>query len=205
MSSQSEYSLTNLDKLYKQFNSLLQLKDDTKCINFLDKYSDFCDTQCTYTKLTPLMCACNEDNDQIALYLVDKCKNLNRQNKFGFTDLMYAICKYMNAVIYKILSHDINMNLRTYSNYCRSNCSAFQIACDIDKNDIAIKIMERGYIFVDEDWEYIKRNAYILSHIRTVYRITMQSAMDDESHVMGQCFKTTYVSQLVNIICGFII
>lgn len=161
-----------------------------------------------------LTLACDRGLHKITEKLLDDNVNLDVQNCYGVTALMYltgrGMARTKMSLIDKIISQSPNLDLQN-----EDSNTALMFACFIygGNEEIAIKLIDAGadlelfnhkkYTAIDYMHKY--KLTKVLDHIMTIKRIKILEAINDVDHLMYQCF-CNQISDLnvVDIIVCFI-
>ncbi|AYV79616.1 MAG: hypothetical protein Faunusvirus29_5 [Faunusvirus sp.] len=224
--------------------------DETACLNYIDKYSDFYNIKMGNYESTALMSSMRVNaSDELLIKLIEqnvdvnptrvgliptrfsseKSFGVNTVDRYGDTPLIWAIIhgKYnivthlVNAgaqinrdIKYKPILYDaLHYDRLEIAKYLIDKGAEFNTLLCYDSNKI-----DTSYFRFDKyansygEFEDICRQKFdiypnIVGHIKLRYKESIHGIINDKSadNVMANCFATTYVPQLVDVICEFII
>ncbi|AYV79055.1 MAG: hypothetical protein Faunusvirus2_2 [Faunusvirus sp.] len=189
----------------KQFCQLVYNKDEKKCIEFINRYTNFYNTcvDCeVWSKMTPFIYACYNSLANVAIALLDRGSNINHVTEFGSSALMYAASAHDYVIVKMLLDRGADVNIL---NNCKLSALSYRMS------DELLEKMINKIIYTDNIFEYydIHKNMHdkATGFMRNRYRNTIIMAINDTTtyNELARSFATTYVPQLVDIICEFII
>ena len=122
-----------------EFIILLNTGKIKECLEYIDKYDDFCDASDGHQNM--LMSACMYQSEPVAIALIDKKCDLTYQNKNGFTALMYASCYALKNVAMYIIDNMADTTTRKIYN----GISEMMYICFDPYVDCVIRMIDRGY------------------------------------------------------------
>ncbi|AYV79532.1 MAG: hypothetical protein Faunusvirus20_15 [Faunusvirus sp.] len=195
-----------------EFSKLIEREDDAVCIEYIERYTDFYDCEINiYAGFnSPIIYACANNREPIVVALIKHGADVTKSTETGCTILHYAALKGMNTVIKEILQRDTNKNINLPALY---NYTALSYACVVDNDEVAYELLKAGAEFMDVInckntglTMMLTSNMHkCTGHIREVYNTNILSVINSGDNVMATSFQKTYVPQLVNVICEFII
>ncbi|AYV79619.1 MAG: hypothetical protein Faunusvirus29_8 [Faunusvirus sp.] len=189
--------------------SVIYPVDETACLNYIDKYSDFYDIKIGTCENSALLNAiCLKMSNKIIFRLIDQKADVNTYNISNITPLTAAVLSSDYTVITRLVDAGANIN----------NDNPVPLLCSLYHNQysVATYLIDKGahfneYINIFDDKRYFPTNYEIFTniknYIRLLYKQSIHNIINDKSvnNAMARCFATTYVPQLVDVICEFII
>ncbi|AYV79054.1 MAG: hypothetical protein Faunusvirus2_1, partial [Faunusvirus sp.] len=153
-----------------------------------------------------LIYACYRKLEKTTLEMINQDADLNVKMPGNVTLLIYACSSGMIAVVTELLKRSVDVNEE--SEY---HISPLIEAARRQHEDIFIKLVDHGADITDGVMNYARENSNLLTYINNLkqrYRDAILHVMSDSvtpNNKMYESFATTYVPQLVGIICDFII
>ncbi|AYV79533.1 MAG: hypothetical protein Faunusvirus20_16 [Faunusvirus sp.] len=192
-----------------EFIDLVKTGDEVRCIDYIDKYTDFYNTE-VYTstfvyvsKSVPLMIASRAGLDKVVAKLLAKNVDVNYREQYGWNTLLYACRDGFKSIVCMLLDGGINVHSKSDYGY-----TALHIAMIYSKYDIAVEIVKR-------DGDTVNINAYNHAHelkdlvnkMKNIYQTEIFNIIEDKSsdNIMAMSFRKTYVPQIVNMICEYML
>ncbi|AYV79521.1 MAG: hypothetical protein Faunusvirus20_4 [Faunusvirus sp.] len=183
--------------------------DDTKCLKYIDEHINFYDVkiQMRGWTATPFLYACNYGYEEVAIAMIYKGADIYNTCSFGYTPLILACSNGQSQLVKELIVRGVELNTRN-DNHTKTAliaaCDEYNIKCNIDivqllvKNGVDFAYMGNPEIRCDTKYLEIFRRRYI--HL-------ILSVINDEhdDNAMAQCFKTTYVPQIISLISEFIL
>ncbi|AYV79387.1 MAG: hypothetical protein Faunusvirus11_26 [Faunusvirus sp.] len=193
-----------------KFIDMVEANYEPECLEFIEKNTDFHDIQvplygsCGY-KTTSLIRASYLNRKNIVQKLISYGTDINGKNSNGETALVMA-CDFNNVDIINILldnKADVMIKSDT------SKTSALMGAFTNNNVNVAKRLIDHGADIMEliNVASIDRTKPDITTHIRERYKQEIVITMNDQSvdNMMANCFRTTYVSGLVDIIGEFII
>ena len=192
-------------RLFKQFRQLLDRCDDV-CHNFVSQHRKIANLV-NKSGETALIFACCHGFEQTVRELTKYC-NVNHVDYYpGRTALSYAAEHGFDNIVQHLINQKAELNARDMYGF-----TALIYACLKNKDDTAITLVHAGAMYretcVDTTDKlratHADKDAAI--YIKSIYTRRIIAVVNDvDDNILAQCFKTTYVPGVIDMIADFII
>ncbi|AYV79067.1 MAG: hypothetical protein Faunusvirus2_14 [Faunusvirus sp.] len=196
----SLFPVTDTTNLVHEFLNFVTSGNEPACIEYIDKHKDFYNTVCTWS---PLAYACYNGLEQVADKLIDVGADVNLYCFDKYTPLILTCMTGQISLVKKLIEAGADVNMRS-----ESGCAALSyVMRHATNSQIAILLIEAGAEFVERIDHYISISAPVVIYIRSIYKKHILSVINDndDDNAIATSFRTTYVPELVDMICEFIL
>ncbi|AYV79615.1 MAG: hypothetical protein Faunusvirus29_4 [Faunusvirus sp.] len=200
----------------EHFHNLINIDpiDETVCIEYINRHNDFYNIQMGIFKTNALTrCIICNASDNLIMQLIERGTDINISDNFGYSPLSNAVLygRY-NIVVHLIAAGaKINQDRCLLSDALRLNrlkIAKYLIDKGVDFDMLCYNMFFMSY----EEFYKSYQQQYtiypeVVDYIKSCYKQSIHNTINDKSadNVMAGCFATTYVPQLVDVICDFII
>ncbi|AYV79618.1 MAG: ankyrin repeat domain-containing protein 17 [Faunusvirus sp.] len=198
--------------------------DEPVCIKYIDRFNDFYNIKMGCFRGTALLNSIIYAPDKVTYKLIERGADVDIADKYGDTPIIWATAlgkynvvkhlvetgvkinreiQYPGILLYALIHNHIEI-----AKYLIDNGIEFDILCyesnkignshfDMSSYENFCKQCQQSYIIYHE----------VVDHIKLRYRQSIHNTINNKStdNVMAKCFATTYVPQLIDVICEFII
>ncbi|AYV79817.1 MAG: hypothetical protein Faunusvirus57_5 [Faunusvirus sp.] len=168
-----------------EFIQLVEKRDEKACLEYIDKHDGFNDIIVDDAlQRNMLQFVCTRELDNVAMALIDKKCDLQHQNIYGYTALMYASWNKLKNVTAYIIDRYTDTATRV------TNCGSSEMMYICRRDDIenTIKMMECGYDIYYKNHK--NETLFTLAVDRKLIPI-MKKLIDIDTH-FAQEFKTLH-------------
>ncbi|AYV79125.1 MAG: hypothetical protein Faunusvirus3_5 [Faunusvirus sp.] len=183
-----------------KFAQLVNHSDKELCLNYIKKHKTEHDT--SIYSYNPITYACSRNREDIVYEFIKQGVDVNMKDHYGDTALATAVRANCLNIAQFLIANRADINATT-----RGTLSVLEVAL-IGHHLTSVEFLIKNGANI-YDVQYHNRSKYepIRRVIYNEYHKIIVDTMNDksETNVFAQCFRTTYVPQLVDIITGFIL
>ena len=137
------------------------------------------------------------------LEYIDKYDDFYNIPVHNWSPIMYMIYDNYFKAVKILIKKGADVNHMT-----PDSMIALKVACAHGYVESAVMLIKAGASFVNIIDTHITGHKHIMLYVRYIYGRRIKAVMDDDSstdNMMAQCFRTTYVPEIVDMIAEFII
>ncbi|AYV79617.1 MAG: hypothetical protein Faunusvirus29_6 [Faunusvirus sp.] len=210
------------------YELLCKSSNESTCIKYINRFKDFYDIEVNNYGRSALSNSIIYASDKVVYRLIERGADVNISDKYGDTPIIWAVVYNRYDVVkhlveagaeinhgiqcVSVLSYALCNGYTEIAKYLIDNGSDFSVLCyesnkienSKDRYDTSATSYEN---FCKHNQRRFKIYPEALNHIKMRYKQSIHNIINDKSvnNVMARCFATTYVPQLVDVICEFII